>query len=304
MIRTALRILLASAFATSGAVFAQAPERIVFATDWLAQAEHGGFYQALAEGTYRKYGLDVTIKMGGPQVNGLQLLAAGQLDVVMGDALQVALGRRAEACRSSRSPRRSRRIRRSIIAHPGVATLADLKGKPIAVERREQHDVLAVAQAALRIHRRPEAPVRVQRAAVPRRPEAVAAGLRHVRAVLDRKGRREAGRVPARGPRAIRRIPKCWPSRATRSTSAPTRSRASSARPPKAGRAISRIRRPATRSSSATIRRCRTSSSPTATARCMEYAIVTGGDTATAGLLTMTDARWRQHDRLPARRGA
>ena len=62
---------------------------IVFATDWLAQAEHGGFYQAVAEGTYRKHGLDVTIRMGGPQVNGLQLLAAGQLDVVMGDALQV-----------------------------------------------------------------------------------------------------------------------------------------------------------------------------------------------------------------------
>ena len=68
---------------------AQTAERIVFATDWLAQAEHGGFYQALAEGTYRKYGLDVTIRMGGPQVNGLQLLAARQLDVVMADALQV-----------------------------------------------------------------------------------------------------------------------------------------------------------------------------------------------------------------------
>ena len=67
---------------------ARANDRIVFATDWLAQAEHGGFYQALAEGTYRKHGLDVTIRMGGPQMNGLQLLAAGQIDVAMADGLQ------------------------------------------------------------------------------------------------------------------------------------------------------------------------------------------------------------------------
>jgi NitT/TauT family transport system substrate-binding protein len=132
MIRTALRILLASAFAISGAVFAQAPERIVFATDWLAQAEHGGYYQALAEGTYRKYGLDVTIKTGGPQVNGLQLLAAGQLDVVMGDALQVVSAVEqgvplvAIAATFQKNPT-------AIIAHPGVASLVDLKGKPIAI---------------------------------------------------------------------------------------------------------------------------------------------------------------------------
>src|SRR5215472_6631263 len=67
---------------------AQTLERIVFGTNWLAQAEHGGFYQALAEGTYKKYGLDVTIKMGGPQVNPLQLLVARQIDVAMGDDLQ------------------------------------------------------------------------------------------------------------------------------------------------------------------------------------------------------------------------
>jgi NitT/TauT family transport system substrate-binding protein len=132
MIRTALRILLASSFATSGAVIAQAPERIVFATDWFAQAEHGGYYQALAEGIYRKYGLDVTIKMGGPQVNGLQLLAAGQLDVVMGDALQVVSALEqsvplvAIAATFQKNPT-------AIIAHPGVASLAELKGRPIAI---------------------------------------------------------------------------------------------------------------------------------------------------------------------------
>src|SRR4051812_23698548 len=63
---------------------AQAPVKLTFATNWYAEADHGGFYQALAEGLYKKYGLDVTIKMGGPQVNGLQLLVANQIDLFMG----------------------------------------------------------------------------------------------------------------------------------------------------------------------------------------------------------------------------
>jgi len=77
------------ALVTFSPVGAQTLQKLVFATDWLAQAEHGGFYQAVAEGTYRKHGLDVQIRMGGPQVNGLQLLAAGQIDIAMADALQV-----------------------------------------------------------------------------------------------------------------------------------------------------------------------------------------------------------------------
>src|SRR6185295_16651472 len=84
MTRLACRLLSALiAAAAMATAHAQQPDRLVFATNWLAQAEHGGFYQALAEGTYRKHGLDVTIRMGGPQVNGLQLLAARRLDVAM-----------------------------------------------------------------------------------------------------------------------------------------------------------------------------------------------------------------------------
>jgi len=111
---------------------AQTTERIVFATDWLAQAEHGGFYQALAEGTYRKYGLDVTIRMGGPQVNGLQLLAARQLDVVMADALQVlsAVEQRVPVVAIAATFQKNPTV---IIAHPGVTKIEELKGKPIAV---------------------------------------------------------------------------------------------------------------------------------------------------------------------------
>jgi NitT/TauT family transport system substrate-binding protein len=111
---------------------AQAQDRIVFATDWLAQAEHGGFYQALAEGTYGRHGLDVTIRMGGPQVNSLQLLAAGQVDVAMGDGLQALAAVEQDlpvvaiAATFQKNPT-------VIIAHPGVAKLEALKGRPIAI---------------------------------------------------------------------------------------------------------------------------------------------------------------------------
>jgi NitT/TauT family transport system substrate-binding protein len=63
---------------------ALALDKVSFATNWRAQAEHGGFYQALVDGTYAKYGLDVTILQGGPQSNARLLLAAGRVDFCMG----------------------------------------------------------------------------------------------------------------------------------------------------------------------------------------------------------------------------
>lgn len=68
----------------AGTVFADELDQVTFGTSWYAQAEHGGFYQAVATGIYEEYGLDVTIQMGGPQVNGMQLLLAGRLDFNMG----------------------------------------------------------------------------------------------------------------------------------------------------------------------------------------------------------------------------
>ncbi len=59
-------------------------DKVTFATNWRAEAEHGGFYQALADGTYAKYGFDVTIVQGGPQTNNRLLLAAGRIDFDMG----------------------------------------------------------------------------------------------------------------------------------------------------------------------------------------------------------------------------
>src|SRR6476659_7711274 len=62
---------------------ALAQDKVTFATNWKAQAAHGGFYQAVADGTYRKYGLDVPILQGCPQVNNRPLLPAGRIDFLM-----------------------------------------------------------------------------------------------------------------------------------------------------------------------------------------------------------------------------
>ncbi len=74
--------MLALGLAISSAAAQPAPggDKVTFATNWLAQAEHGGFYQALADGTYRRYGLDVSIAPGGPQVDNHILLTGGRID--------------------------------------------------------------------------------------------------------------------------------------------------------------------------------------------------------------------------------
>jgi NitT/TauT family transport system substrate-binding protein len=75
--------LIAIVMANAGAKAQTAPDKVSFGTNWIAEAEHGGFFQALADGTYKKYGLDVTIVPGGPNDNNRMLLIAGKLDFFM-----------------------------------------------------------------------------------------------------------------------------------------------------------------------------------------------------------------------------
>ncbi len=77
------RIVAAACLLTVVPAIAQPLDKVSFGTNWLAQAEHGGHYQALADGTYRKYGLDVTIVPGGPNVNNRLLLPVGKLEFYM-----------------------------------------------------------------------------------------------------------------------------------------------------------------------------------------------------------------------------
>ena len=112
---------------------ALADEKFTYMTNWYAQAEHGGFYQALATGLYKKYGLDVTIKMGGPQVNVMQLMAAGQADCIMGSSdLQMVIAR------SSGLPVTTvaavfQKDPQVLIAHDDVNSFEDMKGKTIFI---------------------------------------------------------------------------------------------------------------------------------------------------------------------------
>lgn len=70
--------------AASPVASAKKLDEVSLGTNWFAQAEHGGFYQAVAKGIYKEHGLDVTVRMGGPQVNGTQLLMGGAIDFNVG----------------------------------------------------------------------------------------------------------------------------------------------------------------------------------------------------------------------------
>lgn len=112
---------------------AHAQEKFTYMTNWYAQAEHGGFYQAVASGIYKKYGLDVTIKMGGPQVNNVQLLAAGQADCVMGSSDLQMVQVRASGVPVTTVSALFQKDPQVLIAHDPVTKFEDLKGKTILI---------------------------------------------------------------------------------------------------------------------------------------------------------------------------
>jgi NitT/TauT family transport system substrate-binding protein len=118
--------------AFAAALPAAAQDKINFITTWFAQAEHGGFYQAVATGIYKKHGLDVTIKMGGPQVNGIQLLLAGQADFAANYDFAVLQGvERGFPLVTVGAPFQF--DMQGILAHDDVPNLAALKDRTILV---------------------------------------------------------------------------------------------------------------------------------------------------------------------------
>jgi len=141
------RVCAAARFTIAGAVagsilaghaaVAQTLDKVSFATNWVAEAEHGGFYQALADGTYRRYGLDVTIVPGGPQVNNRILLPVGKIDFYLSantlqsfDAVEQNIPTVVVASMFQKDPQ-------VLIAHPdrGINRLEDLKGLVLYVSK-------------------------------------------------------------------------------------------------------------------------------------------------------------------------
>lgn len=106
---------------------------IRFATDWRAQAEQGGFYQALASGEYARRGLDVQIVQGGPGVNVPQLLASGAVDAGMGSNSFIVMNLAQEKVPVKAVAAMMQKDPQVLIAHPGqgIDSIADLKGRPI-----------------------------------------------------------------------------------------------------------------------------------------------------------------------------
>ncbi|HET7671064.1 MAG TPA: ABC transporter substrate-binding protein [Burkholderiales bacterium] len=124
-----------AALAVAAVAHAQQPVKLTFQSNWRAQAEHGGYYQAVATGIYAKHGLDVTVRPGGPQMNNPQLLAAGAIDFSMGsdsfnglNFVRNNIPLVVVASIFQKDPR-------VLIAHPGQGhdSLTALKGKPILI---------------------------------------------------------------------------------------------------------------------------------------------------------------------------
>jgi NitT/TauT family transport system substrate-binding protein len=134
ILRISIAVLLLSAISV-GRAPSQELQTIRFGTDWKAEAEHGGYYQAIATRIYQRYGLDVQLRQGGPQVNHAQLLAAGRLDFNIAtnsfiplNFVQQNIPMIAVAALFQKDPS-------VLIAHPGQGddSFAALKGKPIMI---------------------------------------------------------------------------------------------------------------------------------------------------------------------------
>ena len=132
-----MRVLTPAAVLASllAATPAQALDKVRFGTNWVAEGEHGGFYQALADGTYKKYGLEVEIVPGGPNVNNRILLPVGKLDFFMSanslqsfDAVAQNIPTVAVAASFQTDPQ-------VLIAHPDVKKFDALKTRTLFVSK-------------------------------------------------------------------------------------------------------------------------------------------------------------------------
>ncbi|HEY0281358.1 MAG TPA: ABC transporter substrate-binding protein [Rhizomicrobium sp.] len=122
-----------SSIASAQAAPAAPLTRIVFVTDWKAQAEHGGFYEAVALGLYKRAGLDVRIREGGPSVNVPQLLAGGAADFGIGSNGFVPLNMVRQGVPVRAVMAVFQKDPAILMTHPrgDVRRLADIKGKPV-----------------------------------------------------------------------------------------------------------------------------------------------------------------------------
>ena len=114
---------------------ARAIDAVTFGLDWKAEAEYGGYYQAIALGIYARHGVDVTIRQGGPQVNQAQLLLAGRLDFSLASNAYLALNAAREHLPITAIAAVFQKDPSILLAHPGTGndSFEALRGKPIMI---------------------------------------------------------------------------------------------------------------------------------------------------------------------------
>lgn len=287
MIRRLLMLIFVSC-----AFSASAADKVTFVTSWYAEAEHGGFYQAIAEGIYRKHGLEVTIRMGGPQVNAYQLLLAGQADFAMGydiqtlKAVEQGLPLVTVAAVFQRDPA-------ALIAHPDVKTLADLKTRTLLIGQTSETTFwpwLKKAYGFRDEQKRPYAfsvqPFLVdknlaQQGLVTSEPYAIEkAGIQPKVFLLAAAGYPPYAETIVATSKTLQQKPDV----ARRFVLATAEGWKRYLENPAAGNALIRGDNP----------QIETGLLDYGVAKMREYELVTGGDAKSLGLLAMTDARWRQ----------
>lgn len=133
--KTAFTVACGLVLGLVGAGAALAQDKVRFGTNWVAQAEHGGYYQALVDGTYAKYGLDVTIVPGGPQANNRMLLPVGKIDFYMGGNMIQAFSAVEENIPTLVVAATFQKDPQVIISHPGLDKWEDLKKATMIISK-------------------------------------------------------------------------------------------------------------------------------------------------------------------------
>jgi len=129
---------LISSFILMSSNIVNAADKIVFGTNWLAQGGHGGFYQAIADGTYKKHGLDVEIMMGGPQMNNRPMLIAGKLDFLMTGNLLLSFDNVRNGIPTMVVGAFFQKDPQAMIAHSGqYSNFSDLKNAPTVLVSKD-----------------------------------------------------------------------------------------------------------------------------------------------------------------------
>ena len=273
-------------------------QRIVFSTNWKAQAEHGGYYQAVAKGFYKKRGLDVQIRQGGPAIDNQQLMAAGAIDMAIGsndfyafNLVQANAPAVAVAAIFQKDPQ-------ILLLHATspIASLADMKGKPVMIAKSASNTYWLWLKAKygftdeqIRPYTFNSAPFLVDK-------NAIQQGYIYVRALQDQEGGRGRHQVSS-----------CWPTTATAPTATSSSCRGSSStRSRRSCRASSKPRSRAGTTTSTAIRRPANAlikkDNPDmddgliaeGISKMRQYGIVDSGDTKELGVGAMTDARWKE----------